>query len=99
VSRVESLGGVKRLEAALDPDELAAAHRTYAARRESLVERSELSQPSGGVGGTRQGLKCLHAHLASFLAGLDDPAGRAVAAEVELGDLLPPPPAVAGSSS
>ena len=32
--------------------------------------------PSGGVGGTRQGVKCLHAHYAWFLAGGDDPVGR-----------------------
>ena len=98
VSRIESLGGVRRLEAALDPGEIAAAHLAYAARREQLVERSDLPQPSGGVGGTRRGLKCLHAHLAAFLAGLEDPAGRAVAGELELGELQPAPPAVAGSA-
>ena len=32
--------------------------------------------PSGGVGGTRTGVKCLHAHYAWFLAGGDDPVGR-----------------------
>jgi hypothetical protein len=91
VSRIESLGGVRRLEASLDPGAVEAAHRAYAQRRETLVERPELPQPSGGVGGTRRGLKCLHAHLAAFLAGLDDPAGRAVSAEVDLGLLDPAP--------
>ena len=33
-------------------------------------------RPSGGVGGTRTGVKCLHAHYAWFLAGGDDPVGR-----------------------
>ena len=33
-------------------------------------------RPSGGVGGTRTGVKCLHAHLAWWLAGGDDPVGR-----------------------
>jgi hypothetical protein len=28
------------------------------------------------VGGTRTGIKCLHAHYAWFLAGGDDPVGR-----------------------
>jgi hypothetical protein len=28
------------------------------------------------VGGTRKGVKCLHAHLAWHLAGGDDPVGR-----------------------
>jgi hypothetical protein len=32
--------------------------------------------PSGGVGGTRLGVKCLHPHYAWFLAGGDDPVGR-----------------------
>jgi hypothetical protein len=32
--------------------------------------------PFGGVGGTRVGVKCLHAHYAWFLAGGDDPVGR-----------------------
>ena len=32
--------------------------------------------PSGGVGGTRKGLKCLHAHYAWYLAGGDDAVGR-----------------------
>ena len=36
----------------------------------------------GGVGGTRRGVKCLHAHYASFLAGSDDPVGRWVAARL-----------------
>ena len=28
------------------------------------------------MGGTRRGVKCLHAHLAYLLAGGDDPVGR-----------------------
>jgi hypothetical protein len=39
--------------------------------------------PSGGVGGTRQGVKCLHAHYAWHLAGGDDPVGRWVAAQLQ----------------
>jgi hypothetical protein len=34
------------------------------------------------VGGTRQGVKCLHAHYAWFLAGGDDPVGRWVAGQL-----------------
>ena len=33
-------------------------------------------RPTGGVGGTRTGVKCLHAHWAWHLAGGDDPVGR-----------------------
>jgi hypothetical protein len=39
-------------------------------------------RPSGGVGGTRVGVKCLHAHYAWYLAGGDDPVGRWVAAHL-----------------
>lgn len=38
--------------------------------------------PSGGVGGTRQGVKCLHAHLAWHLAGGDDPVGAWTAVQL-----------------
>jgi hypothetical protein len=33
-------------------------------------------------------VKCLHAHVASFLAGLKDPVGDLVAGEIHLGDLV-----------
>jgi hypothetical protein len=41
-------------------------------------------QATGGVGGTRVGVKCLHAHLANFLAGEEDPIGALVADEVQV---------------
>ena len=77
VSRLESAGGVRAAEAAVDPDELAAAHAAYAAEREAAIAPAHTGpRPSGGVGGTRRGVKCLHAHYAFFLAGGDDPVGR-----------------------
>ena len=76
VGRLESTGGVRRAEAELDPDAVAAAHRSYADERDRAVPVDHLGpRPSGGVGGTRQGVKCLHAHYAWFLAGGDDPVG------------------------
>ncbi len=39
--------------------------------------------PSGGVGGTRVGIKCLHAHYAWFLAGGEDPVGNWVDQKLE----------------
>jgi len=39
-------------------------------------------RPSGGVSGTRTGVKCLHGHYAYFLAGGDDPVGRWVDARL-----------------
>ena len=77
VSRLESTGGVKWAEAAVDPAELAAAHQRYARQRAAAIPSDHSGpRPSGGVGGTRAGVKCLHAHYAWFLAGGDDPVGR-----------------------
>jgi hypothetical protein len=82
VSRLEAGGGVRAAEAAVDADELAAAHARYAAERDADVPRDAPLRPSGGVAGTRQGVKCLHAHYAWHLAGGDDPVGRWVAAQL-----------------
>ena len=80
VARLESAGGVRTAEAEVDPAELAAAHAAYAAERDSALPAGHTgARPSGGVGGTRRGVKCLHAHYAYFLAGGDDPVGRWVA--------------------
>jgi hypothetical protein len=80
VSRVEAAGGVDAAEAAVDPHELARAHERYAAERDAAVPTGHVGpRPSGGVGGTRVGVKCLHAHYAWYLAGGDDPVGRWVA--------------------
>jgi hypothetical protein len=80
VSRLESAGGVDAAEAQVDPAELAAAHARYAAERDAALPPEHTGpRPSGGVGGTRVGVKCLHAHYAWHLAGGDDPVGRWVA--------------------
>jgi len=80
VGRLESDGGVRAAEAAVDADELAEAHDRYAAERDGAIpEDHQGPRPSGGVGGTRRGVKCLHAHYAWHLAGGDDPVGRWVA--------------------
>lgn len=77
VSRLEAAGGVDRAESEVDADELAAAHRRYADQRDSEIAAGhEGPRPSGGVAGTRVGVKCLHAHFAWHLAGGDDPVGR-----------------------
>jgi hypothetical protein len=77
VGTLESAGGVRRAEAAVDPAALEAAHRAYAAERDAALPPGwDGPRPTGGVGGTRTGVKCLHAHYAWFLAGGDDPVGR-----------------------
>ena len=68
---------VPRAERAVDPRELALAHVRYAAERDAAVPPEHRGpRPTGGVGGTRRGVKCLHAHYAWYLAGGDDPVGR-----------------------
>lgn len=85
VSRLESTGGVREAGAALRPDAIAEAHRRYATERDALIpEDHEGPRPSGGVGGTRQGVKCLHAHLAWWLAGGEDPVGEWTAERIGL---------------
>ncbi|MEJ7845392.1 MAG: DUF501 domain-containing protein, partial [Acidimicrobiales bacterium] len=80
VGRLESTGGVDAAERDVDADELAAAHARYAAERDAAVPPGWSGpRPSGGVAGTRIGVKCLHAHYAWHLAGGDDPVGRWVA--------------------
>jgi hypothetical protein len=96
VSRLESAGGVRAAERAVDPAELRAAHEAYATERDAAVPVSHRGpRPRGGVGGTRTGVKCLHAHYAYHLAGGDDPVGRWVASVLASagrarGDLLTP---------
>lgn len=76
VSQLEASGGVRAAQAAVDPEELAAAHRRYAADRDATIAADHTGpRPFGGVGGTRTGVKCLHAHYAYLLAGGDDPVG------------------------
>jgi uncharacterized protein len=80
IGRMEAGGGVKAAENAIDPVEIEDAHRRYAAERDAELPVGHTGpRPSGGVGGTRRGVKCLHAHYAWFLAGGDDPVGRWVA--------------------
>lgn len=80
VGQLESAGGVRQAEAEVDTAELARAHAAYAAERDQLIPDDHVgARPSGGVGGTSRGVKCLHAHYAYFLAGGDDPVGRWVA--------------------
>jgi uncharacterized protein len=84
VSRLEAAGGVRAAEAAVDPERLHAAHRAYAAERDALLSADATGpRPTGGVGGTRRGVKCLHAHYAFFLAGGDDPVGEWVRQQLD----------------
>jgi exopolyphosphatase/guanosine-5'-triphosphate,3'-diphosphate pyrophosphatase len=85
VSRLEAGGEIGRLNERYDGD---AAFRSAVDRAhdDAAEERARVLPEAGswgGVGGTRQGVKCLHAHYADHLAGGDDVVGAAVAAEIE----------------
>jgi hypothetical protein len=89
VGRLESEGGVRAAAAAIDPAAIADAHQRYARERDAALPEHHVDpRPSGGVGGTSTGVKCLHAHYAWFLAGGDDPVGRWVAER--LAETAPP---------
>jgi hypothetical protein len=66
IGRLEAGGGVRRMEAksVSDPDFGAAldrAHHAYAEERDAMITDPDAPRPSGGVGGTARGVKCLHA--------------------------------------
>ncbi len=95
VSRLEGSGLREQLRRRLEVDtEFAAglrrAEEDYRRAREEWAERlgaadevRELFGERGGIGGTvAGGLKCLHAHLAHYLATGANPVGAEVAARV-----------------
>ena len=87
VSRLESRGGVHRVEDEIGLDVIATAHDAYRAERDAeLPQGWDGPRPSGGVGGTRVGIKCLHAHYAWYLAGGPDPVGAWVAEHLAAGE-------------
>jgi len=80
VGRLESTGGVDRAEAEIGLEAIDELHARHRAERDALLPAGHAGpRPSGGVGGTRRGVKCLHAHYAAHLAGFDDVVGRWVA--------------------
>jgi hypothetical protein len=88
IGRLEGAGGVKRMEAKAETDPefgaaLETAHRDYETERDLRVTEVDAPRPTGGVGGTRQGVKCLHAHYAHHAAGGSNPVGNIVADWIE----------------
>lgn len=89
IGSLESRGGVKAAEArtVAEPDfgeRHTAAMVRYRRDRDALIpEGTTDPRPTGGVGGARAGVKCLHAHYADYLAGHDNPVGEALAPEIE----------------
>jgi hypothetical protein len=89
IGRLEAVGGVKQAEQRIDDDpEFGDAFRAAMARyehdRDVLIGAdAPQHRPRGGVGGSRRGVKCLHAHYADHAAGNANPVGAATANEIE----------------
>ncbi|MEA2023063.1 MAG: DUF501 domain-containing protein [Actinomycetota bacterium] len=89
IGRVEAGGGVRQAELMIadDPalvDRHSAAAERYRTSREAMIPDGYVGyQPTGGVGGTGAGVKCLHAHYADTAAGNDNPVGEWTAAQIE----------------
>lgn len=85
VAQLESQGAIAAFNGRAETDvefarALEAAHREYADER---ARWHPDAGAFGGVGGTRTGVKCLHAHYANHLAGGVDPVGASVAERIE----------------
>jgi hypothetical protein len=89
IGRLESHGGVRAADEKIahDPSFRArfdAAMARYAADRDAVVTADAPPyRPSGGVGGSHHGVKCLHAHYADHAAGNDNPVGEETASAIE----------------
>ena len=87
MGRLESQGLIDVAEHEIGDTALDTAHAAYAAERDAeLPADYEGPVPTGGVGGTRRGIKCFHAHWAWYLAGGDDPVGRWIEARLSTGE-------------
>ncbi len=76
VARIESDGVIKQVQEEIPIEVISVIHERYSEQRDALiVETYDGPRPSGGVGGTRQGVKCLHTHVANYLATGDDVVG------------------------
>ncbi len=89
IGRLESAGGVDAAQRRIAADPgyraaYAAAMRRYADERDALIAAdAPAHRPGGGVGGSKGGVKCLHAHYAHHASGGANPVGADAAAAVE----------------
>jgi uncharacterized protein len=87
VSRIESGGGVRVFDERIASDgdfarEYDRAMVRYSTDRDAMITDDSMVAPSGGIAGSRGGVKCLHAHVADTLVGNDNPVGHEVAGQV-----------------
>lgn len=96
IGRIEAAGGVRAAEKMLadDPtlrsDHDSAMDRYRDERDAQLPEGHQGPRPTGGVGGTRTGVKCLHAHYADTAVGNTNPVGVWTAEQIEPLDCTAP---------
>ncbi len=89
IGRIEAGGGVKAADSriAADPEfaaQYAEAMARYESERDALINApTSAHRPSGGVGGSQRGVKCLHAHYADHAAGNRNPVGADTAEIIE----------------
>lgn len=84
VSQLEADGAVDEVEELIGLEAIDSIHASYAARRDALIPPTHTGhRPTAGVGGTRRGVKCLHAHFAHWLAGGTDAVGEWVAQQLD----------------
>ena len=101
VSRIEDKGLIKELTARLKEDKdfkkkMDKAHKHYAQKRVELLTKDPDQLPkdikrvitTSGVGGIRdkEGIKCLHTHLADYMVNQINPVGKLVYELVEWPD-------------
>ncbi len=100
VSRLEEKGLIREFEKKIEMDpsfreELLRAHEEVKRRRRELVKTEWIREVlekvgSGGVKDLTK-VKCLHLHLADFLAGVNNPIGREVWNMIEEKECNDPP--------
>ncbi len=87
VAKLEEKGWIKRFEKMIEEDpvfkeKLEKAHEVVKKRRDALIKDENIRRALEGVGsgGIRDisHVKCLHLHLADYLAGVDNPVGEQV---------------------
>ena len=84
VSQLEADGAVDEVESIIGLEAIDTIHSSYAQRRDALIPANYSGhRPTAGVGGTRRGVKCLHAHFAHWLAGGNDEVGEWVAQQLD----------------
>src|SRR4051795_4810600 len=85
VSRREADGEIGRLNERYEFNAgfREAVDRAHTGAAEERARLAPEARSWGGVGGTRRGIKCLHAHYANHLAGAEDVVGAWVGERVE----------------